>query len=188
MAASGDRYSLVVITKKARLEAARAERELTATTAQMLSEARDDLQRADQKAVALLATLGIGFAVVLGGQLAGNFDSASLTALGQISWWMGVAAAVASVSTSALALWPRYHLDDRPQYGITYWGHVAAFTTLDDFESALQQQGPATDRRGRHQLWRLSKLVLTKYRLLRTSIICGGTAGALMALASIVIR
>jgi hypothetical protein len=176
------------MTKKARNTADRAEAELSATTAQMLSEARDDVQHADQKASVLLATLGIGFAAVIGGQLAGNFDSSKFSPCGQILWWAGVVAAVASVALSAWALWPRYKLDDRPEYGITYWGHIAAFKTLDDFDGALSEQGNATNRRGRHQLWRLSQLVLTKYRLIRSAIICGGVSGLLLGLASIVIR
>lgn len=179
---------MTVITKKARLAAEYDEAERRASTAQMLSEARDDVQHADQKASVLLATLGIGFAAVIGGQLAGNFDSSKFSSYGQIIWWAGVVAAISSVALSALALWPRYRLDDRPDYGITYWGHIAAFKTLDDFDSALSEQGNPTNRRGRHQLWRLSKLVLTKYRLLRSAIVCGGAAGMLLALGSIFIR
>lgn len=176
------------MTKKARVAAQRAQTQLNASTAQMLSETRDDVQHADQKASVLLATLGIGFAAVIGGQLAGNFDSSSFSPCGQIFWWAGVVAAISSVALSALALWPRYRLDDRPKYGITYWGHIAAFKTLEDFDSAFSEQGEPTNRRGQHQLWRLSKLVLTKYRLLRLAIVCGGAAGLLLALGSIVIR
>ena len=176
------------MSRKARLAAERDQAELSATTAQMLSEAREDVTRADQKASVLLAALGIGFAAVLGGQLAGHFDSSKLSPYGQIFWWAGVIAAVASVVLAAISLWPRYKLNDRPEHGITYWGHIAAFKTLQEFEASLEDQGPATNARGRHQLWRLSRLVLLKYRLLRASIICTGGAGFLLGLASTIIR
>lgn len=154
----------------------------------MLSEAREDVQRADQKASVLLATLGIGFAVVTAGQFAGNFDLSKFSTCGQIIWWVGVVVATLSVALSALALWPRYRLNDRPEFGITYWGHIAAFKTLDDFDAALTAEGNPTNRRGRHQVWRLSKLVLAKYRSLRAAIVSGGAAGLLLALASIIVR
>ncbi|MFC5931545.1 Pycsar system effector family protein [Cryobacterium melibiosiphilum] len=104
---------------------------------QMLAEARDDASRADQKASVILAALGIGFGAVLGGQLAGNFDSGQFSDAGEVVWWAGALLATVSVSLAVLAVWPRYRVDDSPQYGMTYWGHVAAFKELSDFEDAL---------------------------------------------------
>lgn len=160
-----------------------------ASTAEaMLSEARADVVHADQKASVLLVALGVGFSAVLGGQLAGDFDSSAFTICGQWVWWIGVALAVTAVSAAALAVWPRYRLDDRPQFGITYWGHVASFKSLESLETALKDQDRDDARRVAHQLWRLSKLVLLKYRLVRAGLILGSAAGLALAIAAIVIR
>lgn len=155
---------------------------------QMLIEARDDVKHADQKAAVILAALGIGFGAVLGGQLAGNFDSGSFSCPGQIVWWFGVIIAAGSVALAVLAVWPRYVLDDSPKYGMTYWGHIAAFKELSDFEDALDDADVTSRRRTNHQLWRLSRLVLLKYRYVRAALICGLGAAALLALAAIVIQ
>lgn len=42
---------------------------------QMLTEARDDIKHADQKASVLFAALGIGFAAVVGGQLSAGWEA-----------------------------------------------------------------------------------------------------------------
>lgn len=155
---------------------------------QMLAEARDDVQHADQKASLILAALGIGFGAVLGGQLAGDFDSGKFSTFGQVVWWIGVVLAIGAVALAVLAVWPRYTLDDSPQYGITYWGHVAAFKTLDDFEEALDDADVSSRRRTDHQLWRLSRLVLMKYRLVRAALVFGGLSAMGLGVAAIVIR
>jgi len=154
----------------------------------MLAEARDDVTHADQKASVILAALGIGFGAVLGGQLAGSFDSGELSASGQVVWWVGALLAGGSVSLAALAVWPRYQLDDSPQHGMTYWGHVASFRELSDFEDALEEADTKSERRTTHQLWRLSRLVLLKYRLVRGALVLGFLSALALGLAGIVIR
>lgn len=155
---------------------------------QMLVETRDDVKHADQKASLILAALGIGFGAVLGGQLAGDFDSSAFSCAGQVVWWTGVLLAVGSVALAVLAVWPRFNLDDSPLYGITYWGHIAAFEQLRDFEKALEEADTTSERRAAHQVWRLSRLVLLKYRLVRGSLVLGSIAGMALGLAAIVIR
>jgi hypothetical protein len=155
---------------------------------QMLVEARDDVKLADQKASVILAALGIGFGAVLGGQLAGNFDSGRFSSAGQIVWWSGVLMAVGSVALAVFAVWPRYKLDDSPIFGITYWGHIAAFEGLDEFEEALRNADTTSGRRTNHQLWRLSRLVLLKYRLVRAALVLGALAASFLGVAAIIIR
>ncbi|HEU5223580.1 MAG TPA: Pycsar system effector family protein [Candidatus Lumbricidophila sp.] len=155
---------------------------------QMLAEAREDVKHADQKASVLLAALGIGFGAVVGGQLQAGWSASSLSGGSQTMFWIGVALAVASVGACALAVWPRYDLNERPDYGVTYWGHIAAFKRLADLEDALDAQSDPSERRVRHQLWKVSQLVLTKYRCVRWALVLGASAGALLYLATVVIR
>lgn len=152
----------------------------------LLAEARDDVKHADQKASLLLAALGIGFGAIVGGQLSAGWDSASLGVAGQFLFWMGVTAAVASVAGCAWAIWPRYDLSDEPRFGITYWGHVAAYKDLDHLRDALRVAYSAKART-EHQLWKISGLVLTKYRCIRAAIISAAAAAVLLFAAIVLI-
>lgn len=154
----------------------------------MLDEARADVVHADQKSSLLLAGLGVGFGAVVGGQLTAGWDSSGLTVSGQIVWWLGVVSAIVAVGMSAWAIWPRYKLDDSPRYGITYWGHVAAFENATELRDALKDQEVTSLDRTAHQLFMLSRLVLKKYRRVRAALILAGSAGLLMGAATILIR
>lgn len=154
----------------------------------MLEEARADVVHADQKSSLLLAALGVGFGAVLGGQLEAGWDSSVLSVPGQIVWWIGVVAAITAVALAALAIWPRYALTDQPEFGVTYWGHAAAFENPGALRDALKKQEITSLDRTTHQLFMLSRLVLRKYRYVRTSLILGGSAGLLLGAATILIR
>lgn len=155
---------------------------------QLLAEARNDVTHADQKASVLLAALGIGYGAIIGGQLSAQWDSGSLSPAGQVIFWVGVIVAALSVGAAALVIWPRYKLDDHPEHGLTYWGHVAAFDDMKELEQALEKQGSFAEERTLHQLWRISRLVLKKYRALRLSLLLGALSGVLLGLATIIIR
>ncbi len=155
---------------------------------QMLAEARADVVQADHKASMVLAALGIGFAAVLGGQLAGTFDSSSLTDFGQWVWWVGVVLAILAVAASALAVWPRFTTKDHPQFGVMYWGHAARYKCLPDLVEAFKNSDTTSPQRTLHQFWRLSRLLLLKYSLVRISLILAGASGLALGAATIVIR
>jgi len=173
---------------------AAAEREATAleqkhqAAKQMLAEARADVVQADHKASMVLAALGIGFAAVLGGQLAGRFDSSSLTDVGQGVWWVGVGIAVLAVGAAALAVWPRFSTKDHPQFGITYWGHAARHKCLPDLVDAFAKSDTTSPQRTLHQFWRVSRLLRWKYWLVRLALVLASAAGLLLGAATIVIR
>lgn len=155
---------------------------------QMLAEARADVVQADHKASMVLAALGIGFAAVLGGQLAGKFDSSSLSDLGQWVWWVGVVLAILAVAASALAVWPRFTTKDHPQFGVMYWGHAARHKCLPDLVEAFASSDTTSPQRTLHQFWRLSRLLLLKYWLVRMSLVLAGAAGLGLGAATIIIR
>lgn len=154
---------------------------------QMLAEARADVVQADHKASIVLAALGIGFAAVLGGQLAGSFDSSSLSDSGQLTWWIGVTLAVLAVAASALAVWPRFSSKDHPEFGVMYWGHAARHKRLPDLIDAFTNSDTTSPQRTLHQLWRVSRLLRWKYSLVRLALILAGTAGLALGAATIVI-
>jgi hypothetical protein len=150
----------------------------------MLAEARAEVAQADHKATLVLSVLGIGFGAILGGVLAGSWKPSLYHAPGEGLWWVGAIAALASVVCSAIAVWPRYSTNDTGD-GIFYWGHVATFSTFDKFSTALAQQPASNVDRTRHQLYRLSRIVRRKYRLVRAAMTLAGGAGLLFALAAL---
>lgn len=150
----------------------------------MLDEARTEVAHADQKASMVMTVLGIGFAAVLGGLLAGDWKPSSYAAPGEGLWWLGAVAALAAVICSACAVWPRYSAADVAG-GIFYWGHVATFKTQKALSAALDAQPARESDRTRHQLHKLSRIVQRKYNLVRAAMACAGGSGCLFLLAAL---
>lgn len=151
---------------------------------QMLNEARAEVALADNKASVILAAAGIGFGAVLGGLLSGDWRPSNYTTEGQVLWWIGAVSAFGVVAFSAAAMWPRFTTKSEDSL-VTYWGHVARYTTLPDFEAAVQESEPSRART-RHQLWRLARIVRKKYCLVRCSFVSGAMATVMFFLAGII--
>lgn len=150
-----------------------------ATAETMLTEARSEVAQADQKASMLLAALGIGFGLVLSGQLAGDWSPENLSTTGEWAWWVGATCAATSVAVAAAAIWPRFHADD-VRNGIAYWGHVAAYSSIEEFDAAFDGEAMGVHERTRHQLWHLSRVVARKYALIRWAMVLA--AGAIVTI------
>lgn len=154
----------------------------------MVDEARDDVQHADQKASLMFAVLGVGFGAVVGGQLSGSWMYTTLSAGGQLCWWSGGIAAALAVVAAGLAVWPRYKTNDRPAYGVTYWGHIASFGGPAELKIAMEKPDETDGVAAYHQLWSLSRLVQKKYFYVRASLLLAAASGFLLAVASFVLR
>lgn len=155
-----------------------------ATEYSMLQEARAEVALADHKASMVMTALGIAFAAILGGLLAGDWKPSNYDASGECLWWMAAAVAVGAVTSAASAVWPRYTAVD-VSTGIFYWGHVATFQTLEDLCDALDDQPNREGDRTRHQLHKLSKIVHRKYNLVRAAMVLASASGVLFFVASL---
>jgi MFS family permease len=148
----------------------------------MLAEARVEVSYADHKASMVLASLGVGFGAVIGGLLAGDWKPAD-QGDGEWAWWIGVCLAVASVALAAGAVWPRY-----PRRGdsekLYFWGDVASLTSYDELSKRLEEAPPSARDRTRRQLWVLSSIVTTKYRLVRAAFVASGLAVVTFAISA----
>lgn len=145
----------------------------------MLAEARVEVSYADHKASMVLASLGVGFGAVIGGLLAGDWKPAN-QGDGEWAWWVGVCLAVASVAFAAAAVWPRYRRRAERE-GLHYWGDVGLVPSYDELCRRLDEAPPSAATRTRSQLWVLSRIVATKYRLIRAAFV--GAALAVVAFA-----
>ena len=91
---------------------------------QLLAEAREELNRADNKASMLFALFGIGFGAVLAGIIAGDWKPSGLAVGAEVVWWLGAGAAVAALVALGAAVWPRLE-SDYALGRVTYFAHVA---------------------------------------------------------------
>lgn len=150
-----------------------AVRERVELELRMLDEARGEVVTADHKASTILAAAGIGFAAVLGGLLSGDWRPSDYNSAGELIWWLAAFFTFGVVALNAAAVWPRFTTHDEHEL-VTYWGHVARYSKLDEFEAALEAS-PVDRVRTRHQLWRLARIVRTKYCCVRWALISGGS-------------
>ncbi|MFJ8625047.1 Pycsar system effector family protein [Kitasatospora sp. NPDC093550] len=136
----------------------------------MLTETREELAKADQKANLLLAALGVALAALAGALSSGNYDPL------MSDWWAGLAffgacaCGVAALVLFAGAVMPRVGTGDRR--AVHYFGDVAAGARpLDEVRSTVEQ----TDlvERDLSQFVVLSRTVAAKYRYIRLGMYLG---------------
>lgn len=148
--------------------------------AEMLAEAKDEIDRADQKASLLIGSLGIAFSVVLSGMIGGSWSPSALSVPGLVMWAVGVVLATASLFAAALAVWPRLSRSPGPGT-ITYWGQVRGMTSPQEVADSLATRGLLPPERTYQQLLVLSAVVQRKYRSIRWSMVLAGTGTVLGA-------
>jgi hypothetical protein len=144
-----------------------------ALTQQLLTEAREELNRADNKASMLLAIFGVGFGAVLAGVVAGNWKPSDLTAGAEVVWWLGASAAAAALVAVGAAVWPRVS-SEHATGRITYFAHVAGYRTREALHEAIERQSETDAERPIEQLRAISSIVMRKYRLVQLGLVLYG--------------
>ncbi|MEV0594863.1 Pycsar system effector family protein [Nonomuraea cavernae] len=151
----------------------------------LLSEAREELNRADVKAQVLLGVAGIGLGAVAAGLLAGTWSPLTLHNAVEWLWWVGVGATLASVGALAGAVYPRL---GRPQRdgSLSFFGDVLRYSTSEEIATALVRSHEPDLVKISEQLLRISVIVGRKYRFIRWGcwLLLGGVVLALTALIS----
>ncbi len=136
----------------------------------LLTEARDELTRADQKASILLAGTTVAIGAVVSGMIASGWRPDELTPPWSLVWQAGGALGLAGTSALVAAVYPRtrHGVDDEAQ--LFYFGHAARIATVSDLARELRRSSEDTFTRSADQLWRISRVVTTKYRFVRAAI------------------
>ncbi|MDY0908352.1 Pycsar system effector family protein [Microbacterium sp. CFBP9034] len=148
----------------------------------MLAEVSAEIAHADEKSSLLIGSLGIAFSIVLSGLLGGDWGTESLSPVGLGLWIAGAVAAILSVGTAALAVWPR--LTKAPANGvIAFWGHVQGYSSHRELMAAMGTKAIPEPERTYQQLFVLSAVVQRKYRHIRQSMLLAGVAAVLVAVA-----
>lgn len=150
----------------------------------MLDEARSEVAAADRKATLVLTSLSVGVSALLAGVIGGDWKPSDLAEGYQLIWWAGAVLAAGSIVAAAGAVWPRWS-PPRKDSVVQYWGDAVYFARVEDLRAALD--GSSEDARARvlGQLLALSRIVVTKYRLVRLSFRLAAVAVLLLTIAAL---
>ncbi|WP_087874172.1 Pycsar system effector family protein [Arthrobacter globiformis] len=131
---------------------------------QILSEAREELARADGKAGLLLAAAGVVVGALLAGLLAKDWDPTSLQDCIEWLWWTGTAAGLAGLVSLGCAVWPRtkYRKQRHPKT-LSFFGDVIGMS-MSELEENLEVTAAKPGRATLDQLKQVSRIVDQKYR------------------------
>ncbi len=154
----------------------------------MLTEAREELVRADGKAGLLLAASGVGLGALLGGLLSRDWTPFSLDNTAEWLWWLGVAAAGYGLYRLGRSVWPRTVRKGPPPGVVAYYGDVNKFEGRPTAEVRAALQASAQDPSSRlvDQLREVSRIVGVKYAGIRAALVALPVA-ALTCAAAVVI-
>ncbi|MGW5130823.1 Pycsar system effector family protein [Streptomyces sp. NPDC004135] len=144
----------------------------------LLTEAREELVRADNKAGLMLASLGAALTALLGAIGSGVITPRQYPAVPQLLLWAGCAACVPALVLLGLAVTPRLGHPDH--YRTHYFGDIRLATSLAHLERTLRHTDPLA--RDLNQLAILSQTAWTKYRCIRHALAWATTFATLTLL------
>lgn len=137
-----------------------------ALTTRLLSEAREEVTRADAKAATILAGAGVMLSVVFTGLMTGPWSPTALGLPATTVFWVGVATAWVGVVLVGASVFPR--IGNSPRHGcITYFGHAVDCESLVDLHERLERTVADRMDRDEEQLFVISRIVQRKYRLMQ---------------------
>ncbi|MFF7737459.1 Pycsar system effector family protein [Streptomyces sp. NPDC007984] len=147
----------------------------------LLSEAREELVKADNKAGLMLASLGAALTALLGAIGSGVIAPRLYPAVPQILLWAGCAACVPALALLGLAVTPR--LGEPRRSRSHYFGDARLAMSIAHLERTVRRTDPVS--RDLSQLAVLSRTAWAKYRCIRHAL-AWGTAFVALTLLGIV--
>lgn len=156
---------------------------------QVLTEAREELARADNKAALLLAAIGVVAGALLAALLAQSWSPAVLSDTIEWLWWVGVIAVLAAIGALASAVYPRTTYRGAKSSFISFFGDVVA-TTDGELEGKLEATAAKPRKVLIDQLIAISHIVDQKYRRIQFALwalVVGGVACLVSVLINLVL-
>ncbi|MEU7636232.1 Pycsar system effector family protein [Streptomyces sp. NPDC039016] len=132
----------------------------------LVTETREEMVKADQKAGFLLSVLGLAVTALLGAVSAGAVAPLRFGLVAQMCFWSGCAALPPSLCLLGLVIVPRTAAARR--YRVHYFGDAAGSTSAR-LSSAVRRTDPV--ERDVSQFAELSRVVATKYRWIRRGMV-----------------
>jgi hypothetical protein len=151
----------------------------------LLSEAREELDRADSKASIILAAVGVAAGLLFSNAIGGSWKPNALPPLARSIWWATSVVGVVGVLCLGRAVFPVTRRRDGPAGSIRYFGDVAKLATPAEVRKMLPTAADDPLERTLDQVWILSRIVMEKYHYIRWGMCLVGVAlgGYLLALA-----
>ncbi|MEU5094510.1 Pycsar system effector family protein [Streptomyces sp. NPDC020996] len=144
----------------------------------LLSEAREELVKADNKAGLMLASLGAALTALLGAIGSGVIAPRQYPVVPQLLLWAGCAACAPALVLLGLAVTPR--LGDPRASRTHYFGDTRLAMSAAHLERTVRRTDPVS--RDLSQLAALSQTAWTKYRCIRQALVWGTAFFALTLL------
>ena len=160
----------------------------------LLSETREELQKADAKASILLAASGIAFAALLtSGGASGWYPDRLSDGTARAFVWIAIGVALVGVAFVGAAVMPRLRAKSRHGEKLHYFGDVEAYwpkrwrirSRADAYETARRDfatdlQSASTEEKYLEylddQIWHLGRMAYRKYRLISIGMYLYGIA------------
>ena len=157
--------------------------------AELLTQAREELNRVDTKASILLATVGVTLGAVVGGLATRGWSPFRLQLATAVVWWAGVAAVSVGIMSLLAAVYPRHRQQVTPSAGgphgyVGYYADVATYSSTAEVTKAIRRSARRDLDLMAEQLLQVSQIVDRKYRLLGWGVwlLVGGVASTAAAL------
>ncbi|MFF9847996.1 Pycsar system effector family protein [Streptomyces litmocidini] len=143
----------------------------------ILSETREELGKADQKANLLLAALGVATAAIIGAFASAKVNPLRFDVIAQCLFWSGCATVGFALVFLGMAVFP--YLGHGKTGRMYYFGDVAANEGSEERVLALIRAASHTERNVQ-QVVVLAASVVRKYRRIRQGIFVSGVALVLL--------
>lgn len=141
----------------------------------LLTETREEMAKADQKAGVLLSVLAVALATLVATVVGGGVTPLAYGSAAQLLFWAGCATAIPSLVMLGLAVVPRAGV---PRYGRAhYFGDMTRGMPARALRSVILGTDPV--ERDLSQFTELSRLITVKYSCIRHSMVWGGSFLAL---------
>lgn len=152
----------------------------------ILSETREELARADNKAALTLAAIGIVIGALLAAFVAGQWTPRNLAMCVEWLWWLGAAAGATGVAFLVAAVYPstRYRRKRDPDI-VAYFGDVVG-APREALRKRLTATAKKSDSRVIDQLVIVSSIVDRKYKKIQGGLWSIAFCGALCTTAVLV--
>ncbi|QTZ93192.1 Pycsar system effector family protein [Streptomyces auratus] len=144
----------------------------------LITETREELQKADSKAGMMLTALGVALTALLGAISAGGITPQHYAPVPQALFWTGCAAWVPALVMLGLAVAPRPGTPQRRR--AHYFGDATVTASVRRLAAVVQRTDP--EDRDLNQFVTLSRTVWVKYRCIRHGMAWGAAFVVLTSL------
>lgn len=150
----------------------------------LLSEAREELNRADQKASILMAAATVSAASIISGVLGSGWRAGVLSPLSAASWWVGAALVLVGIGLLLWALFPRWRASGHTAG--PYFGEVADAESLLTLDAVTAPTVDAYLHRIAGQYLQVARIARRKYVLIQAATFALGIGGLLSVTALVI--